>query len=94
MVEAHLQFSADAVAQADVALVNNELVITAPKSFQLDLGREEIMTALKQLGQPGLRFKVVFGEVKTAPAKMRETGAAGRRSDRPRAGASGSTAIS
>ena len=70
MVEAHLQFSADAVAQADVALVNNELVITAPKSFQLDLGREEIMTALKQLGQPGLRFKVVFGEVKTAPAKI------------------------
>ena len=47
-----------------VALVNNELIITAPKLFQLDLGREEILTALKQLGQPGLRFKVSFGEVK------------------------------
>jgi hypothetical protein len=61
-----LQFSADAIAQAEVALVNNELIITAPKQFQLDLGREEILTALKQLGHPALRFKVVFGEVKTA----------------------------
>ena len=68
MVEAGLQFSADAIAQADVSFANNELVITAPKTFQLDLGREEIGTALKQMGQAGLRFKVNFGEVKTAPA--------------------------
>jgi hypothetical protein len=72
MMEAHLQFSADAIAQADVALVNNELIITAPKTFQLDLGREEISTALKQLGQPSLRFKVVFGEVKSAPAVIQK----------------------
>ena len=68
MVESGLQFSADALAQSDVALVNNELVITAAKAFQLDLGREEILTALKRLGHPGLRFKVLFGEVKAAPA--------------------------
>jgi DNA polymerase-3 subunit gamma/tau len=69
MVESGLQFSADAIAQSEVALVNNEIVVTAAKSFQLDLGREEILTALKRLGQPALRFKVVFGEVKapTAP---------------------------
>jgi len=70
MTEARLQFSADAIARSDVALVNNELIITAPKTFQLDLGREEIMTALKQLGQASLRFKVVFGETKSAPAAM------------------------
>jgi DNA polymerase-3 subunit gamma/tau len=68
MVETGLTFSADAIAQAEVALVNNELIVTAPKSFQLDLGREEISTALKHLGHPTLRFKVVFGEVK-APAQ-------------------------
>jgi len=68
MVEAGMQFSADAVAQSDVALVNNELVITTVKSFALDLGREEIGTALKQMGIPGQKFKVVFGEVKSAPA--------------------------
>jgi len=72
MVEAKLQFSADAMAQAEVSLVNNELIITAPKAFQLDLGREEIMTALKQLGHPALRFKVVFGEVKSAPAPIQK----------------------
>jgi hypothetical protein len=66
MLETGLTFSADAIAQADVALVNNELIVTAPKSFMLDLGREEITTALKHLGHGGLRFKVVFGEVKTA----------------------------
>jgi DNA polymerase-3 subunit gamma/tau len=66
MREAGLTFSADAIAQSDVALINNELIVTAPKSFQLDLGREEIMTALKQLGHAGLRFKVVFGEVKSS----------------------------
>jgi DNA polymerase III subunit gamma/tau len=69
MVESGLQFSADAIAQSDVALVNNELIVTTAKSFQLDLGREEILTALKRLGRPDLRFKVVFGEVKAAPAE-------------------------
>ena len=70
MVQAGLQFSADAMGQASAALVNNQLTITAPKQFQLDLGREEILTALKQLGHPSLRFNVVFGDVKAdgAPA--------------------------
>jgi len=71
MVESGLQFSADAIAQSEVALVNNDLIVTAAKSFQLDLGREEILTALKRLGQPGLRFKVVFGEVKAASPEVR-----------------------
>jgi len=70
MVEAGLTFSADAIAQSEVALVNNELIVTAPKSFQLDLGREEISTALKHLGHAGLRFKVNFGEVKAAAAPV------------------------
>ena len=68
MIKAGLQFSADAMGQSNAALVNNELVIHAPKQFQLDLGREEILTALKQLGHPALRFKVVFGDVTAAPA--------------------------
>jgi len=70
MIEKGLQFSADAIAQSDVALVNGELQITAAKSFQLDLGREEILTALKHLGHPVLRFKVNFGEVKAAAAAL------------------------
>jgi DNA polymerase-3 subunit gamma/tau len=68
MLEKGLQFSADAIAQSDVALVNGELQITAAKNFQLDLGREEILTGLKHLGYPALRFKVNFGEVKGAPS--------------------------
>jgi DNA polymerase III subunit gamma/tau len=71
MTEAGLTFSADAIAQAEVGLVNNELQITAPKQFQLDLGRDEIMTALKHLGFPSLRFKVNFGEVKAAAAMQK-----------------------
>jgi DNA polymerase-3 subunit gamma/tau len=70
MTETGLTFSADAIAEAEVALINNELQITAPKKFQLDLGRDEIQTALKHLGFPALRFKVNFGEVKTAPAAI------------------------
>jgi len=62
MIQAGLQFSADAMGYASAALVNNELTITAPKKYQLDLGREEILTALKQAGYPALRFKIVFGE--------------------------------
>ena len=73
MIETGLQFSADAIAQSDVALVNNELMITTPKQFQLDLGREEILTALKHLGHPSLRFKIVFGEVKAAPRRDRRS---------------------
>lgn len=68
MVLAGLQFSADAMAQSSAALVNNELIITARKEFQLDLGREELLTALKQVGYPALRFKVVFGDVNPAVA--------------------------
>jgi DNA polymerase III subunit gamma/tau len=70
MIEAGINFSADAIAQAEVALVNGELQIAAPKQFQLDLGQEEIRTALKHLGFPALRFKVNFGEVKGGPAVM------------------------
>jgi hypothetical protein len=68
MAAAGLTFSADAMAQADVQLNNNELLITASKEYQLDLGRDEISTALKQLGYPNMRFKVVFGTPKPAPA--------------------------
>ncbi len=66
MVEKGLTYSADAIAQSEVALVNNELQITTSKQFQLDLGREEVLTALKHLGYPALRFKVIFGEAKNA----------------------------
>jgi len=66
MTEAGLSFSADAIAQSEAALVNGELLITAPKQFQLDLGQEEIRTALKHLGFSTLRFKVNFGEAKGA----------------------------
>lgn len=68
MIKAGLQFSADAMGQSNAALVNNELIINAPKQFQLDLGREEIQTALKQMGHPTLRFKVVFGDVTATPS--------------------------
>jgi DNA polymerase III subunit gamma/tau len=72
MVEAGMTFSADAIAQSEAALVNNELQITAPKQFQLDLGQEEIRTALKHLGHPALRFKVTFGQVAGAPAPLQK----------------------
>ena len=68
MAKAGLTFSADAIAQSDVQLNHNELLITASKEYQLDLGREEISTALKQLGYPAMRFKVVFGSPQAAPA--------------------------
>jgi DNA polymerase III subunit gamma/tau len=75
MTETGLAFSADAIAQSEVALVNNQLQITAPRQFQLDLGRDEVATALKHLGFPGLPFKVNFGEVK-APEAIRKSAAA------------------
>jgi DNA polymerase-3 subunit gamma/tau len=68
MLAAELKFSADAVLQSDVALVNNEIVVTTSKRFALDLGQSELQSAIKQLGVPGLRGRVVFGEVKSAPA--------------------------
>ena len=64
MTDAGLTFSADAILQASAAVVNGELIITAPKSFQLDLGREEVLNALKKMGLPTQRFKVVFGDAK------------------------------
>ncbi|MDQ1470314.1 MAG: polymerase subunit gamma/tau [Bryobacterales bacterium] len=70
MIETGLQFSADAMGKSDAAMVNNELVVTTSKEFRLDLGREEIMTALRHLGQAGLRFKIILGEVNSAPAPI------------------------
>jgi DNA polymerase-3 subunit gamma/tau len=70
MTGAGLNFSADAIAQSTVSLVNGELQISAPKQFVLDLGQDEIRTALKHIGFPTLRFKVNFGEIKTAPVSM------------------------
>jgi DNA polymerase-3 subunit gamma/tau len=60
MTEKGLTFSADAIGQSQVALVNGELHITASKQFQLDLGREEVLTALKYLRYPTLRFRINF----------------------------------
>jgi DNA polymerase-3 subunit gamma/tau len=68
MMAAQLPFSADAILQSDVVLVNNEIVVTTSKKFALDLGQSELQSAIKQLGVPGLRGRVVFGEVKSAPA--------------------------
>ena len=81
MMETGLTFSADAIGQSEVVLVNNELQITAPKQFSLDLGKEEIRTALKHLGLPELRFKVNFGEVKSAPAALPNTPKAAPKED-------------
>ena len=80
MHETGLTFSADAIAQAEVASVNNELQITAPKQFQLDLGSEEIRTALKHLGFPALRFKVTGRTMRSAAAPVEKP----RRSPRRR----------
>ena len=76
MIETGLTFSADAIAQAEVALVNNELQITAPKQFQLDLGRDEIQTALKHLGSPGAALQ---GHLRRSESR------AARRSQKPAA---------
>jgi DNA polymerase-3 subunit gamma/tau len=74
MTETGLTFSADAIARSEAALINGELRITAPKQFQLDLGNDEVRTALKHLGFPALRFKVNFGEVKSVPAVAQPPG--------------------
>ena len=71
MMATGLKFSADAIAQSDVALVNGELLITASKADALSLGREDILNALKQLGMPAQRFKVVFGVVAAAAAPIK-----------------------
>ena len=70
LTDTGLTFSADAIAQSEVVLANNELQITASKQFQLDLGRDEILKALKHLGFPALRFRIIFGEVKAAQAPI------------------------
>jgi DNA polymerase-3 subunit gamma/tau len=68
MVAAQFTYSADAILQSDVARVNNEVIVTTSKKHQLELGQTEIDAAIKQLGIPGLRGRVVFGEVKSTPA--------------------------
>src|SRR5580658_1394717 len=68
MTELKLTYSADAIAQSAVALANNELQVTMSKEFTLSLGREEVLSALKHLGYPALRFKLIFGEVKSPAA--------------------------
>jgi hypothetical protein len=67
MLDSGLTFSADAVLHAGAAIVNNELVLTIPKSYTLDLGREEILTALKKMGMPTQRFKIAIGAAAAAP---------------------------
>ena len=58
------------VQETAAAMVNNKLVITTSKEFRLDLGREELKTALRHLGHAGLPFDIVVGEVKSAPAPI------------------------
>ena len=41
-----------------------------PNNSSSILDSDEIRTALKHLGFPALRFKVIFGEVKSSPAAI------------------------
>jgi hypothetical protein len=76
MIDTQLTFSAEAIAKSEVLKIGNELKITAPEQYKIDLGTEELKTALKHLGHPDLRFTIVF---KRSPKPASQDAQAGKK---------------
>ena len=62
LMELSMPFTADAIEHSEVAEVNGELHITAPRDFSLSMNEKEIQKAVQQMGGRPMRVKIAFSD--------------------------------
>jgi len=61
LLEAGMQFTADAVEHSEIAEVNNELHFTTPEEFRLALNEKDILKIVQKVAGRPMRVKTIFG---------------------------------
>jgi DNA polymerase-3 subunit gamma/tau len=61
LLEAGMQFTADAVEHSEITEVNNELHFTTPEEFRLALNEKDILKIVQKVAGRPMRVKTTFG---------------------------------
>jgi DNA polymerase III subunit gamma/tau len=62
LLEAGMQFTADAIEHSQIAEVNNELHFTTPEEFRLAMSEKDILKIVQKVAGRPMRVKTTFGE--------------------------------
>jgi DNA polymerase-3 subunit gamma/tau len=62
LLEAGMQFTADAVEHSQVVESNNELHFTTPQEFKLAMNEKDILKVVQKMAGRSMRVKITFGE--------------------------------
>jgi DNA polymerase III subunit gamma/tau len=62
LLEAGMQFTADAIEHSHIAEVNNELHFTTPEEFKLAMSEKDILKIVQKVAGRPMRVKTTFGE--------------------------------
>ncbi|HTR39833.1 MAG TPA: DNA polymerase III subunit gamma/tau [Bryobacteraceae bacterium] len=68
LVEAGMQFTADAVEHSEVAELNGELLFTTPAEFSLAMNEKDILKIVHKIAGRPMRVKITLGTPQVAPA--------------------------
>ena len=68
LVEAGMQFTADAVEHSEVAESNGELLFTTPAEFSLAMNEKDILKIVHKIAGRQMRVKITLGTPHVAPA--------------------------
>jgi len=80
LLEAGMQFTADAVEHSEIAESNGELRFTTPEEFKLALNEKDILKVVQKITGRPMRIKIAFGtpEAKAAPLEKKRDDVAER----------------
>jgi DNA polymerase III subunit gamma/tau len=67
LMEAGMQFTADAVEHAQITETNNELHFVAPQEFKLALNEKDILKVVQKVAGRPMRIKITLGAPDAAP---------------------------
>jgi len=61
LIEAGMQFTADAIEHSDVVESNNELIFTTPEEFKMSMSEKDILKIVQKVAGRPMRIRVVLG---------------------------------
>jgi DNA polymerase-3 subunit gamma/tau len=67
LLEAGMQFTADAVEHSQITELNNELHFTTPEEFKLAMNEKDILKVVQKVAGRPIRVKTTFGEPNVTP---------------------------
>ncbi len=68
LLEAGMQFTADAVEHSEIIESNNELLFTTPEEFKLAMNEKDILKVVQKVAGRPMRVKTTFGVPNSIPA--------------------------